>query len=81
MNILYVYEGPQDPELEGAICRDVAAHHGPTRQVGSHSAEDGLTTVTLAFEDPLGEAEDIAQTLRSYRRIVDAARCSFGEGA
>lgn len=81
MNILYVYEGSQDPELEVAICQDVAAHHGPARQLGSHSAEDGLTTVTLAFEEPAGEAEDIAQTLRSYRRIVDAARCSFGEGA
>lgn len=85
MNVLYVYAGNRDQELERAILRDIGDQYGPVRQVGSHSGEDGLTTVTLAFDEnsgsASGSAQDVAETLRGYRRILDAAEGSFGEGA
>ncbi|HSK38505.1 MAG TPA: hypothetical protein VK943_01950 [Arenibaculum sp.] len=81
MNVLYVYAGSRDQHLERAILRDIGDQYGPARQVGSHSGEDGLTTVTLAFDEGTVSVQHVAETLRGYRRILDAAEGSFGEGA
>jgi hypothetical protein len=79
VTVLFVYQGPQDPALEQRVCDAARDSFGvDTSRRGSHSGEDGMTTVTL---DVGGDARPIVEWLRRQPAVIDAAQDSFGEHA
>jgi hypothetical protein len=81
MNVLYVYAGRQSREFEEEVRSELHRRHGEVRQLGSEFGQGDMTTVTLAFDEPLEDVHAVVETLRGYRDVVDAAEGSFGEGA
>ncbi|EWY37122.1 hypothetical protein N825_21275 [Skermanella stibiiresistens SB22] len=80
MRIIYSYEGERDEGLEGSVLKDIGERFGQVGATGSHSGEDGLTTVTL----DLGAGQhwrEVVDALERRGDLVEVAGESFGEGA
>jgi hypothetical protein len=61
------------------VLRTLNDRFGGVSQTGSHSGEEGLTTVTLEAAEDSSLA--VVEHLRGRGDLLDAARGSFGENA
>lgn len=80
MRIIYSYEGNRNADLERSVAREISERFGAAEQTGTHSGEEGLTTVTLDLPDT-EHWQQIVELLERRGDLVEAARDSFGEGA
>ena len=80
MKIIYTYEGRRDEKLERSVAGAVAERFGGADQTGSHSGEEGMTTVTLELPDT-ADWQQVVEMLERRGDLVEAASESFGEGA
>lgn len=61
MKIIYSYEGGRNEGLESSVLREIGERFGEATATGSHSGEEGLTTVTLDLP-----------AARDWQPVVDA---------
>jgi hypothetical protein len=80
MKIIYTYEGGRNETLERSVASEVSQRFGEADQTGSHSGEEGLTTVTLELPDT-ADWQQVIEALERRGDLVEAASESFGEGA
>ncbi|UEM20153.1 hypothetical protein JL100_024240 [Skermanella mucosa] len=80
MKIIYSYEGGRNEGLESSVLREIGERFGEATATGSHSGEEGLTTVTLDLP-AARDWQPVVDALEKRGDLVEVAGESFGEGA